>query len=313
MKRRSAFRRRLRNSDRGVAAVIGTLLALLVFLSIFGIFISEYVPLWMTDNEEQFSNTVAGQFGAIKQTMDSLYVSGKTNFAVANPVAMSSNGIPVFAQPTQGMLTFTESHALYTNVSFKLSGTSAWYNENFSTGTIQDVLADRYYVPMTYGLEGDSVIQSQTASQQLVLFQPSIIANQSGLRDQLVMTLFSLIGNTSSTQAVSGAVAEVYTTYLSSQTYAGSYLTPVYMNFSTYYPCAWSTAWNKTATNLAAAGYASAPTLHPMPYKAAYPNGACSYNPVPTPLKIRLYFPPVTTFLFTVVTFQVNTGVGNPT
>jgi hypothetical protein len=317
MKRRLMLRRRLRRGNRGVAAVVGTLLALLVFLSIFGIFVTEYVPLWMTDNEEAFSNTIASQFGAIKQTMDTLYVSGKTNFAVANPVAMASNGVPVFAQPTEGVLTFTQASALYTNVTFRLGGSTGWFKQNFSSGTVRDQLGDRYYVPMAYSIEGDSVVQTQTPNQQLVLFQPSIIANYSGAyegpRTSLFMTLFSIVGNSSSTSTASTGVAEVYTTYLSSQSYSGAFRTPVFMNFSTYNPCAWSTSWNHTSISLNNSGYSSAPNVHPLPSSIHYPLGACSSIPPSTPLPIRLYFPPVATFVLTVVTFQVNVGVGNPT
>jgi hypothetical protein len=292
---------------------VGTLLALLVFLSIFGIFLTEYVPLWMTDNEESFSNSVASQFGAIKQTMDSLYVSGKTSFAVANPVSMASNGVPVFAQPTQGILGFSEPSYLYTNVSFILGGTSHWFWQNFSTGMIQDRLGDRYYVPLTYALEGDSVIQSQSAYQQTVLFQPSVIANQSGARPSLYLTMFSMTGNNTNGATTSTGLAEVYTTYMSSQTYTGAYNTRVFLNFTTYYPCAWSNSWNKTSVTLNTSGYRFGPNVHPLPGPNAYPVGACSNNLVQYPEKLQISFTPVSTFVLTVVYFQVNIGVGNPT
>ncbi|MCI4354935.1 MAG: hypothetical protein L3K06_06175, partial [Thermoplasmata archaeon] len=49
-------RHRLGKDTRGVVAVVGTLLAMLVFFSLFGIFIEQYLPLWMTDNESSFTS-----------------------------------------------------------------------------------------------------------------------------------------------------------------------------------------------------------------------------------------------------------------
>lgn len=309
-RRRSRYIRRLRHGRRGVAAVVGTLLALLVFLSIFGIFLTDYLPLWMTDNEETYSVTVANQFGNILNTMSSLYLSGRSGFAVSDPVTTQSSSVPVFAQPTDGVLNFFENPSLYTNFTFFLQGTSSRFSQNLTTtGGLTDNLGDRYFVPITYILQNGAVIQQQSSSSvsQLILFPPSIVANYSGTQASLSLTYFASYGN--GTSAVTPGTEQVYVSFDSSQTYPGLAGTPVYLNFTTDYACAWSTYWNSTFASLNSTGFPHpvGRTLHLSPVPAQACSGASQYSGLNA---IRVYFPAIQYFTLTVASFNIGIGIG---
>src|SRR5438046_9753738 len=62
--------RDLRSDDRGVASTVGTIMALLVFLTFLSVIVNQYVPIWMTGSEASQMNTVLGQVGGIKGEVD---------------------------------------------------------------------------------------------------------------------------------------------------------------------------------------------------------------------------------------------------
>ncbi len=294
---------------------MGTLLALLVFLSIFGIFVTEYLPLWMTDNESAFGVTVANQFGQIDEEMGSLYLAaqsanGQSHFAAANPVTMSSASVPIFTQPTYGVLSFSGSAypaTLYANATFDLQGHRGQSSVVATSGALQMALKNRYYVPLTYSLEDGAVVSSQSASQQSLIFDPSVITNSSGSASTLDLTLFSVYGNT--TTATSTGTQQVYTTYITSSTYQGANSgTPVWLNFTTLNPCAWFQYWHATT---AALNNSNFPT-HPSVWSNSTAGGACSSsNAVNSPKLLSVYFPMITFFNLAVVTFDMAVGTAS--
>src|SRR6266550_1376643 len=62
--------RDFRSDERAVASTIGTVMALLVFLTFLSVIVNQYVPIWMRDSEASHMNTALGQFGGIKGDID---------------------------------------------------------------------------------------------------------------------------------------------------------------------------------------------------------------------------------------------------
>src|SRR3990170_4798380 len=102
--------RRLRRDDEGVASTVGTLMALLVFLTFFGLIINQYVPVWMSESEASHVNTALGQFGGLKGAIDlqnlEAQVGGSEYVPVtaASAVTLGVEGVPIFAVATIGTL-----------------------------------------------------------------------------------------------------------------------------------------------------------------------------------------------------------------
>ena len=210
--------------------MVGTLLSLLVFFALFGIFITQYVPLWMTDNESQFTSEAAASFAQFKQGVDLQYtLNGPPTFGTS--FTISSGGVPLFAQPTEGTLVFLPStcpkgfstssttstpagwgqpldstHCVFENLTLSNGPpaqgvpTGIFFSEHVATGVLQMGLPNRYYTPQTFYFEDDAVIQSQGGSQQLMLLPPPLnVTSVGGNITSVGGTLTLVGGNTSLT------------------------------------------------------------------------------------------------------------------
>jgi hypothetical protein len=247
--RRRRYRRRFARGRRGVVSVVGTLLALLVFFSLFGIFLTDYVPLWMTDNESLFTNQAQASFASLQENMN-LQAALGTAPLLSTPIAMASQGIPLIAQPTSGILNFVPTTPrVFANISSTLGpGGGKPYYLNESLGILRMTLANRYYSPETFELEDDAVIQSQADLHQIVAFPPVLYFNVSGSSVGVTIGLFQLIGN--ATQAISTGTLLVYSHYLTAQSYTSVAASGSTFNakfrMGTHYACAWQAYLNQT-------------------------------------------------------------------
>lgn len=293
--------RRLRQR-RGVAAAIGTLLALLVFMSLFGLFVTQFVPLWMMDNEASFTSSVQAEFGSLQQNLDLLALDAAPGRSLSGAVTMQSGNVPILAQPTQGILSYTNEPALYTNVSFNLTGLAPPtgvgehnFYQNFTSGEISMQIPNRYYVPTYFGLSDGAVVAQQSSGSSTMLFSPGFEGTLVGSTTSLYLTLFQVLGN--NTQTTSTGTQQVFETYLAAQSYQGAD-TSVSLNFSTAFPCAW-------ISYLGSAFKASGitPTVT-SPLVASCP----TVLPIGTLAPIQVAFPRVDNLSVTIVYFNVAVG-----
>jgi type II secretory pathway pseudopilin PulG len=299
--------RRLGRARRGVAAVIGTLLALLVFITLFGIFLTQFLPVWMVDNEASEANLVASQMAQIKSCEDTLALSGSG--ICTSPVTMQSGSVPIFASPTQATLSFAEIPQLFTNVTFNATGSlticdpqlhatgesSLCFND--TAGQVSVSLPDRYYVPLTYTLTMGAVVSSQGGTSQNMLFQPDLEVSAPGVPTQVTLTLYMLEGTPTSLSSV--GTSEVYTSFAASQNYTGTN-TNVNLTFTTPEPCAWD---QYLSFEFKTSG------VTPLFSPATCPSGSNSHNLY----LMHVLMPTISSFKLTVVYFDVEMGIGNPT
>jgi hypothetical protein len=271
---------------------------MLVFFSLFGIFIQQYLPLWMTDNESMFTSQTQSSLAELKSNMD-LQTALQGPAVYATPFTMSSQGVPVLAQPTAGILNFVPSQAgVFANISMTPGpGGAAKFFQNFTLGTLTMLLPNRYYSPQFFELENDAVIQTQSATQQLMMYPPGLSLNASGSSFGVTLSLVQMLGN--ATQAVSTGTQEVYSHYLFSQvftsapsvgTVSGKFL------IGTHFPCAWT---QFLGTNFAAAGLGVHATIAPA---------KCATTPNPS--LVTVTFTGLASFTLVLSEFTINTGVG---
>lgn len=200
------------DNDEGVAATVGTIMALLVFLSFFGIFTNQFVPVWMSDNESEHMSEAMEQIVQLKSSIDGL-IADYPNSLVAPtpifvPVKLSSAGIPVFAAPTAGVLKFVPNIAASVpsfNVSYTyLANTSTpTYltldptNDGGSGGYLELYCPNRYYVEQRLVYEGGAVLVNQSEGEFVIAgIQMSVTSYVSGTSTSKVMRLtqVSLVG-----------------------------------------------------------------------------------------------------------------------
>jgi len=245
---------------------VGTLLALLVFFALFGIFLTQYLPLWMTDNEAAFTGKTQASMADLKSNMDLQLVLGGPS-AFSTPFVMSSDGVPLLAQPTGGNLNFLPVQSgVFANVSMTVGpgGSSATYR-NFTLGTLSMSIPNRYYSPQVFELEDDAVVQAQNDLQQIVAFPPLLAVNTTGTQIGVQLVLVQLFGNAS--QAISTGTTEVsshylYTQKLTSTGVGGGATFNGEFKLGTHFPCAWRTFLSSAlnASGVAASHFALTPT-----------------------------------------------------
>ena len=296
--------RRLRASDRAIVSVVGTLLALLVFFALFGIFLTQYLPLWMTENETAFTAQAQQSEAELKSNID-FQVAAHSPPVLATPFVMDSQGVPILAQPTSAILSFVPHlPGVFANVSSTLGpGNGKPFYQNFSLGTLQLTLPNRYFNPQTFEVENDAVIQSQLETNQILLYPPSLQIAVSGNNTNLTLVMVQFYGN--ATQAVASGSEEVFTHFLSEQNYTiggtGSTFAVTFA-IGTHYRCSWATFLQKAIPKgglKLGSGYTLAPVL---PNYCGVTNGAAQ--------DLTVTFPHINTLTLVVASIGLVVGVG---
>ncbi len=332
--RRRAWRGR--RNERGVVAVIGTLLALLVFFTLFGVFLTQYLPLWMTQNEAAFTAQADFSFASFKSAIDSQYEFGGPQ-TVSVPFPLSSGSVPLLAQPTEATLEYLPSGCargfvlsgptrgqpvnpaacIFANVSVSHGpGGSGAFSERISSGVLEEVLPNRYYTPETFYLEDDAVVQSQPGGYQVMAVNPPLNLSRAATGNTTVTTsLLQLYGNASA--IVGQGTQPIYSHFRYSQLVASngvhvtanqSYLPFVFsFEIGTEFPCAWSSFLQQMISSSGIGGQnatlAYTPsTFTPTPANCATPGGATTIITltVSNVNYVQYYFAGV----------QVSTGIG---
>jgi hypothetical protein len=305
--RRYRRARRLHGDRRGVVAVIGTLLALLVFFTLFGIFLTQYLPLWMTDNESQFTSQAALAFATFKSNVDSQYEFPQgAPQTLGTPFVVSSQGVPLLAQPTQSVLVFLPStcpagfyakgvagataanygqpvnpaQCVFANTSDSRGpGGVGPFSQKIATGTLEMILPNRYFTPETFYFENDAVIQSQSGGFQIMSVNSPLNVTRSVGNLTVTTSLLQLYGNAST--FIGAGTADVYSHFRYSQPVssngvfvpANNSFIPFVFTFQigTQYPCAWSSFLLKTMQGSGVPG--SSYSFTPYAGACANPNG----------------------------------------
>jgi hypothetical protein len=247
-----------------VVAVIGTFLALLIFFALFGVFLTQYLPIWMTEDEQELAEQGQTSMAQLKSDVDlQASLGGPPIYSV--PFSTISQSIPLLTQPTDAVVTFLPSTAgVYGNLTMSpgpgnpTNSPVSRYTENVSLGRLVVQQPDRYYSPQTLSFEGDGVVQSQSYAKQVLQYPPVINFNQSGSAYGVTISLVQLVGVAS--QAAGVGTQEVSSNYIFSQAiYSASTTDALSSTYTigTQYPYAWGTYLSTVlaSSNLTAAHY----------------------------------------------------------
>jgi hypothetical protein len=279
------YRRRFRRHSRAVVAVIGTFMALLIFFALFGVFLTQYLPIWMTEDEQQLAEQVQTSMAQLKAYVDlQASLGGSPVYTVPFPTV--SQSIPLLTQPTDAIITFLPFTAgIYGSLSMSpgpgnpMNIPVSTYAENVSLGRLVAMQPDRYYSPQTLSFEGDGVVQSQSYTKQVLEYPPVINFNQSGNAFGVTISIVQLVG--AATQSSGVGTQEISSHYVFSQAiYSSSTadaLTSTYV-IGTQYPYAWGTYLNTvlSASNLTATHYALTVCGKAVPAGGAVPTCSSS-------------------------------------
>ena len=288
-------------------AVVGTLLSLLVFLSLFGTFLIFYLPIWMAEDESSFTSGIQQSLATLQNNVQTQAVRGGPA-VLAAPFTLSSQSVPLLAVPTQATITFLPNTAgVFVNISapgfFNNSnpGTTSPLTMSVNLGTFQVQVPNRYIQGQTLQMENGGMVQSQTDTSQVLAFPPLFSVAKIGSAVNVSLMVLNLVGN--ATRITSPGTVDVYSHLLGAiQSFksAGA-VASLTLTVRTHFPCAWSTFFQqvRTTQNLSAqmtvAGFDSGATC-------ALTNG--------NPQALTVTLTTLSSVTVLVGTFQVVSGIG---
>lgn len=231
--------RKIKNSDDAVAGIVVAILLVGLFVTIFSIIQTVYVPQWMEEKESEHMGEVTSQFAYLKFATDvQLYSPTNSNLSISVPITLGSDKIPyLLSERSYGDLDILSGSSV---VTIKNSTNSYIY----SLGTIKYSSRNSYFVDQTFSYETGAVIVSQHQGNFLSL-SPFFSVNNSQMIN-ISFTLVNISSVGSKTSANGYSTASILTKYLSSsdQTVTISNITNITINTS--YPSSWKSYFNET-------------------------------------------------------------------
>ncbi|MFH0815717.1 MAG: hypothetical protein V1934_02730 [Methanobacteriota archaeon] len=226
---------------------MGTIMALMVFMAMLSVFTNQYVPVWMEDNEAKHMNVVESQMGMLKHGIDTQILVGQlggaTDISVYSPITLGSEGVPMFAAPTQGYLDVLPDRGRSTvNFQFDPNPTDPTSTPvsitSSSTGSIAMEAPNRYYVPQILTYENDAIILKQ-GDGVIMKSVPQFSVRQEGNNFRVSFTQVTLYGVNKS--YVGSGTTGVHTSlrYTNSSTY-NNLTTDVTITITSTYANAWN-------------------------------------------------------------------------
>jgi len=248
---------------------VGTILSIMVFMTFLGMFTNQYVPIWMKENETNHMNNVVGQLSSLKSGVDMQVLNNNEQVASAPiyaPIQLHAEGVPVFASPTMGVLTFISDGPVdlagspFFNLSYKYavgSGTSPPSLKNFtldksngghSGGNLEFYGPNRYYIQQKVAYENGAIILNQSDGEAILAGFAIRIVNNGGDID-LKFTLTSLTGASktvggSGTKGITSTLE--YTSYEKLTNYSGG---TVNLTICSKHPDAWKNYFTALRAN----------------------------------------------------------------
>lgn len=231
--------RKIKNSDDAVAGIVIAILLVGLFVTIFSIIQTVYVPQWMEEKESEHMGEVTSQFAYLKFATDvQLYSPTNSNLSISVPITLGSDKIPyLLSERSYGDLDILSGSSV---VTIKNSTNSYIYN----LGTIKYSSRNSYFVDQTFSYETGAVIVSQHQGNFLSL-SPFFSVNNSQMIN-ISFTLVNISSVGSKTSANGYSTTSILTKYLSSsdQTVTISNITNITINTS--YPSSWKSYFNET-------------------------------------------------------------------
>lgn len=251
------------DDNEGVAATVGTIMALLVFLTFFGLFTNQFVPVWMNDNESTHMSNAIAQFSTIKSSID-LAVSNYANSLVAPapifvPVTLSSSGIPVFAAATAGILSLVPMSATtnltfnitYTYLSGAVQNTLSPSNDGQSGGVLELYAPNRYFVEQHLVYENGAIILNQSDGEYIIQ-GPQFLAKNTGTvaapNIMVMVTYVSVYGTFVTVGGTGSKGVSADLRYAGTTPYTNPDKSDITFDIVTKHGIAWYNYFNKTLT-----------------------------------------------------------------
>lgn len=244
----SLRRKNIGKSEEGVATTVGTIMALLVFLSLLSLITQQYVPIWMEDNEAYHMDDVQGEFARLKGGIDSLILNDQKGYPRFSSVTLGSEGIPLFAGSTPSAIRFNPRWGSGIDRGMNLTFTTPGGEDKIlrSSGNISFEAFNRYFEDQTLIYEHGAILLEQ-ADGDVMRAAPPIRIDEVGGEYRVRLTMVDLVG---SERELAGTATIGVTTELVSSfrnTYEG--VENMTLILTTASPRLWENYFNETGVD----------------------------------------------------------------
>ena len=222
--------RNIKNSDKGVAGIVVTLMIIGLVISAMAMVQTIFVPKWMEQKESEHMSEVAKQFTQLKFAIDTIGLIGEKDIPVSTPVTLGSDEMP-----------FLTTMRSYGNLNIMPNSCKITINYDsnnpesvtFIVGTIKYSSSNAYYMNQDYIYENGALILSQHG-QDVMSIQPSLSIV---LNKDLSFTLFRVSELGDKTSAGGYGTYPIQTKFVGSSEY--SYNDVESITIETSYQNAW--------------------------------------------------------------------------
>ncbi len=243
----SALNNRIRwklhiRGEDGVASVIGTIFALLVFLTLLSLIITTYIPAWEKSNEQEFMTETLYRFSTVK-SVNGIMGEGDQQFVA---ISLAPPKVPIFGKNVLGNLSLNPSGFAVASMNVTFSDpddVGGPLLEFSSGGSLEYGVFVNTYLNQRISYELGAVLTSQPDG-GLIKASPGISYTTTGSGPSatydLVIHLNDLVGTQSSrlgtgTFGVSLTVTDIQDFYIETNPAD----TDMTMVITTSYPDAW--------------------------------------------------------------------------
>jgi len=271
------------DDDNAVAATVGTIMALLVFLSFMGIFTNQFVPAWMSDNESNHMSQAISQFTTLKSQVD-IGISNSQNSLIAPtpifvPISLSAPGIPVFAASTAGIMSFVPQGlnlrpVFSVTYTYKSATTGdvlvlSSSNDGLAGGSLDLYCPNRYYVEEHLIYENGAVILNQSDGEFIIAGSQFAVKNVGTAQSPSRVVMLTQISMQGANKTIGGTGSKGVNadiTYASTNVYDNPTKTTMTITMTTQHGVAWKNffmrALNGTANMTLGNGFNITITKH---------------------------------------------------
>lgn len=193
------------SEDTAVVGIVSAILLVGLFVTVFTIVQTVYVPQWMEERESEHMTDTASQFMLLKFAIDTQIVS-KSTLSITTPITLGSDKIPYFlSERSYGSLEVTSNSQ---SVSIRNSSTTL----SFKLGDIIYSSRNSYYVDQDFIYENGAIIVSQ--QQGNIMASPGFFSiKKSGNILNISFTLVNISSIQSKNSAYGYSTASISTKY----------------------------------------------------------------------------------------------------
>ena len=210
--------------EEGVASAVGTIFAILIFVSILSIFVTTYVPATMMSDEEQYSSNLMNSMIQLASAINEMTMNYKQGETSLISFDLESSYVPIFSSPTMGYINISGQGPQQEGGLTLTMGSSSTPFASIG-GSVMSISNNRYFVDEVWTYEFSSMMynvhDSKTGGNSSLLFNLFQVGpSTSSSTVNLSFNLVNIVGGpfTISTASPFALTAEILSKQVMSKT-----------------------------------------------------------------------------------------------